>query len=211
MLNENRPLEDGEHIIPEIQTKLSQDGREYSSGLRELVRDCLKFEPSFRPSLDEAQSRIRKGMRKHFKQLIDQCGDDQAAWEAATKVWCRDNEIRNVPPGPYRWYLPPHFFNEWTHREKWNDPDWGPCVIPSTHPSGPTSPAAHGTGNTLHEQRKPDEGRGRLESRIYRTQVLLADDHDQYPGVVASATPTVTSPGQNLFGSVPFLLFSRGR
>ena len=89
-----RGIRSNGEVLPQITTRRSP---EYSSELRDLVHQCLKFDPKDRPSLAEVLKRIESERLKFFKPW-----SEGAQMEEEARVRVSNDELNAWTYGPWR-------------------------------------------------------------------------------------------------------------
>ncbi len=106
-------------MINEIKTRKEP---EYSQQLRDLIRDCLKPEPSNRIRLEVLHVYIKsrcKSIHKTYKNAIDK---ERARFETDALLYYVKDEINNMPTGTWENYdpepkpVPEQFPDQWPIR-----------------------------------------------------------------------------------------------
>ena len=140
-------------IIRRLKTRQNPD---YSSELRHTVRNCLNLKPESRPDVSTLLHIIDAGLKSCRDQMYQEAAIN--GWPLAPggeKVYFRENEINQMPQGPYDFNLSEKWWERFNQHETWDDPDWEPL-------DPPLRPVSSNPQNTMQRLLKEEASRKRL-------------------------------------------------
>ena len=104
---------------------------EYSPELLELIRDCLKLNPTTRPCPAELRRRAEGGMDWRMQFEIEQFMRDPDLIGRPLTLYCKANEIQSQPLGDANYILDGVFWRRVIDDQIWLPPEWDHCGLPT--------------------------------------------------------------------------------